>query len=57
MEDLGEDSETEELEDEQVWDNKELTEKLIEISYALGNDPNDEDWLPRELRKKKRKTT
>ncbi|KAG6901819.1 hypothetical protein C0995_007618, partial [Termitomyces sp. Mi166 len=56
LKDLGINTEMEEFKDDQDWDNEDLTEKLIETACELGDDPNDEDWLLQELRKKKRKT-
>ncbi|KAG6893738.1 hypothetical protein C0992_008834 [Termitomyces sp. T32_za158] len=43
---LGLDTEVEELGIDQAWDNEDLTEKFIQTARQLGDDPNDEDWLP-----------
>ncbi|KAG6871659.1 hypothetical protein C0995_001718 [Termitomyces sp. Mi166 len=39
------------------WDDQELTKRLVELVHAQGDDFSDEEWLPYELRKKKRQRT
>ncbi|KAH0588332.1 hypothetical protein H2248_004192 [Termitomyces sp. 'cryptogamus'] len=43
MEDLGMDTKLEELDNDQDWDDKDLTEKFIEIAQQLEDDPDDEN--------------
>ncbi|KAF9461685.1 hypothetical protein BDZ94DRAFT_1310317, partial [Collybia nuda] len=48
-------SDLEEGEEGEDWETKDLQERLVNLAKEQGDDPTDEDWLPRELRKKKQK--
>ncbi|KAG6859367.1 hypothetical protein C0995_009248, partial [Termitomyces sp. Mi166 len=49
VQDKGEEIELEE--EDGYWDDQGLTERLVELAHAQGDDFSDEEWLPYELRK------
>ncbi|KAG6859407.1 hypothetical protein C0995_008881, partial [Termitomyces sp. Mi166 len=53
--DKGEEIELEE--EDGYWNDQGLTKRLVELVHAQGDDFSDEEWLPYELRKKKRQRT
>ncbi|KAF8522028.1 hypothetical protein JB92DRAFT_3141090 [Gautieria morchelliformis] len=47
-------SEVEEMSELGDWDDEELQEKMYMLAVNIGDDPSDEDWIPPELRPKKK---
>ena len=48
------DSDVEELSSGEDWDDEDLQERMFKLAMNEGDDPSDEDWLPYELKKKKK---
>ena len=48
------DSDVEELSLGEDWEDKDLQERMFKLAVNEGDDPSDEDWLPYELKKKKK---
>ena len=36
------------------WEDEDLQERMFKLAVNEGDDPSDEDWLPYELKKKKK---
>ena len=48
------DSDVKELSSGEDWEDKDLQERMFKLAVKEGDDPSDEDWLPYELKKKKK---
>jgi hypothetical protein len=51
------DTDVEELSECGEWEDDDLQESMYKLAVCEGDDPSDEDWLPYELRKKKKLRT
>jgi hypothetical protein len=46
----------EELQEFGEWDDEELQERMYMLAVEEGDDPSDENWVPPQLKKKRRRT-